>query len=86
MGLKVMGKYRGRPRGICKRILERCIKAASPRCSMKDWEILPFVCRLKDAKAGKSKQNVIEISNTEESVKAIQVLPEEPFLYLSLMR
>jgi hypothetical protein len=31
---------------------------------------LPFVCRLKDAKAGKSKQNVIEISNTEESVKA----------------
>jgi hypothetical protein len=31
---------------------------------------LPFVCRLKDAKAGKSKQNVIEISRTEESVKA----------------
>jgi integrase len=31
---------------------------------------LPFVCRLKDAKAGKSKQNVIEISNTEEPVKA----------------
>jgi len=31
---------------------------------------LPFVCRLKDAKAGKSKQNVIEISNTEESIKA----------------
>jgi hypothetical protein len=33
-------------------------------------EILPFVCRLKDAKAGQSKQNIIEISNTEESVKA----------------
>jgi integrase len=31
---------------------------------------LPFVCRLKDAKAGKSKQNVIEISNTEKPVKA----------------
>jgi len=31
---------------------------------------LPFVCRLKDAKAGKSKQNVIEISNTSESVNA----------------
>ena len=31
---------------------------------------LPFVCRLKDAKAGKSKQNVIEISNTEEAVNA----------------
>jgi len=31
---------------------------------------LPFDCRLKDAKAGKSKQNVIEISNTEEPVKA----------------
>jgi hypothetical protein len=31
---------------------------------------LPFVCRLSNAKAGKSKQNVIEISNTEESVKA----------------
>jgi hypothetical protein len=34
------------------------------------WESLPFVCRLKDAKAGTSKQNVIEISNTEELVKA----------------
>jgi len=33
-------------------------------------DTLPFVCRLKDAKAGKSQQNVIEISNTEESVKA----------------
>jgi len=31
---------------------------------------LPFVCRLKDAKAGTSKQNVIEISNTAESVNA----------------
>jgi hypothetical protein len=31
---------------------------------------LPFVCRLKDAKAGKSKQNVVEISNTEEAVNA----------------
>jgi len=31
---------------------------------------LPFVCRLKDAKGGKWKQNVIEVSNTEESVKA----------------
>jgi integrase len=31
---------------------------------------LPFVCRLKDAKAGKSKQNVIERSNTAEAVKA----------------
>jgi hypothetical protein len=30
---------------------------------------LPFVGRLKDAKAGKSQQNVIEISNNEESVK-----------------
>jgi hypothetical protein len=37
---------------------------------MKDCEILPFVCRLKDAKAGKSNQSVIEISNTEESAKA----------------
>jgi hypothetical protein len=35
---------------------------------------LPFVCRLKDAKAGKSKQNVIEISNTEESVKATRLM------------
>jgi len=33
---------------------------------------LPFVCRLKDAKAGKSKQNVIEIRKTPESVNAKQ--------------
>jgi len=38
--------------------------------SSKLLKTLPFVCRLKDAKAGKSKQNVIEISNTEESVNA----------------
>jgi len=33
-------------------------------------ETSPFVCRLKDAKAGKSKQNVVERSNTAEAVKA----------------
>jgi hypothetical protein len=38
--------------------------------SSKLLKTLPFVCRLKDAKAGKSKQNVIEISNSAESVKA----------------
>jgi hypothetical protein len=31
---------------------------------------LPFIYRLKDAKAGKLKQNVIEISKTAESIKA----------------
>jgi hypothetical protein len=33
-------------------------------------ESLPFVCCLKDARAGKSKQDVIEVSNTEEAVNA----------------
>jgi hypothetical protein len=32
--------------------------------------VLPFVCRLKDARAGKSKQNVIGISNTEKPANA----------------
>jgi hypothetical protein len=50
--------------------LEHRIEAAPPRYSMKFAKTLPFVCRLKDAKAGKSKQNVIEISNTAESVNA----------------
>jgi len=33
-------------------------------------KFLPFVCRLKDAKAGKSKQTVIEISNAAKLVNA----------------
>jgi hypothetical protein len=33
-------------------------------------ETLPFVCRFEGATTSKSKQNVIEVSNTEESVKA----------------
>jgi len=37
---------------------------------MKRYITLPFVCRLRDARVGKSKQNHIEVSNTEEAVNA----------------
>jgi hypothetical protein len=30
----------------------------------------PFVCRLKAARVGKLKQNIVEISNVEEPAKA----------------
>jgi hypothetical protein len=31
---------------------------------------LPFVCRLKDAKAGKTEQNVMQVGNSEKAVNA----------------
>src|SRR5436190_1832793 len=40
------------------------------------------VCRLKDAKAGKSKQNVIEVSNTEESVNAKRSMIQQQSCFL----
>jgi hypothetical protein len=50
---------------------------------MKDYKILPFVCRFKDARAGKSKQNVIEISkkmNDPATIRNSQQQPGSPLL------
>jgi hypothetical protein len=37
---------------------------------MKDWEILPFVCRFGDATARKLKQRTPRVGKTAETVKA----------------